>query len=161
MLLPQTSQYALRAMACLAALPPGESINSRDLAEVSAIPRRFLSKVMRSLVVAGLVSARKGHHGGFVLARPTKSISFTEILDATHFTMDPTHCAFGFKACDEKNPCPLHPAWKELKEIYGDWAAGTTLSSTVRKKKPAPRGKGSSRRVSGVRTSRARPTPSS
>lgn len=132
MLLPQSSQYALRAMACLAAMPPDGALNSKELANVTGIPHRFLSKVMRALVVAGLVTSRKGHHGGFALAREAENIAYSEILAAVGFAVDPTDCAFGFAACDEKNPCPLHESWKELKELCRSWAAGTSLASTVR-----------------------------
>lgn len=132
MLLPQTSQYALRAMACLAATGPDSALNSRELSDATSIPHRYLSKVMRALVVAELVTSRKGHHGGFALARTPEDIRYTEILTAVGFAVDPTDCAFGFAACDEKKPCPLHESWKELKELCRTWAAGTSLASTIR-----------------------------
>ena len=76
MILNQTAVYALRAMAVLARLAPGEFLRSVELAEHTNVPVHYLGKVMRLLVLAELVRSRKGHGGGFTLRRsPEKPIS--------------------------------------------------------------------------------------
>ena len=129
-LLPQRAIYALRAMAMLANLAPGESLRSDELAEQAAIPIAFVSKVMRRLVAGGLVDSRRGHGGGFRLAAPPSRISFRAILAAVGFELDPQQCAFGFAACDAQNPCALHFTWAALKQSMAGWADGATLADT-------------------------------
>jgi Rrf2 family iron-sulfur cluster assembly transcriptional regulator len=129
-ILNQTAVYALRAMAALAGLAPGESIRAVELAERTLVPVHYLSKVMRRLVVAGLVIGRKGHGGGFSLARPPRSITLADVLAATDVTTDTGQCAFGWGDCDPDDPCSLHPAWSHLQEVLDDWAGGTTLEQT-------------------------------
>jgi Rrf2 family protein len=127
LLLSQTTEYALRAMAHLAANSTETAVTASELAEASGIPTHYVSKVMRRLVVAGLCSAQRGHHGGFALARAPSEIRFSEIIEAA----DPDHaslgCAFGYARCDLKCPCPLHESWAPLKDQFAAWAKRTTL----------------------------------
>jgi Rrf2 family iron-sulfur cluster assembly transcriptional regulator len=129
MLLTQTAEYALRAMATLATLAPGEAIRAVDLAEKTGIPVHYLSKVMRRLVVQRLVTSRKGHGGGFALGRPPNKITFEEILKVDPYFESTTQCAFGWGNCNNSNPCPLHSTWSELKDAFHNWASTTTLAA--------------------------------
>jgi Rrf2 family protein len=127
-LFPNTVVYALRAMGWLALVPAGERVPSKDLSQVTHIPGHYLSKVMRRLVSAGLLSARKGHGGGFALARPPEQITIGEVLLAVDYRIEPETCAFGWGRCDSHEPCPLHPVWGRLKAAFTDWADTTTLA---------------------------------
>jgi Rrf2 family protein len=102
-----------------------------DLARRVAIPAPYASKIFRQLVVAGLLSAKKGHGGGFRLARRPQAIRFRDVLAAVGLTAESERCAFGWEACDPAHPCPLHPAWVGLKDALGTWAAGTTLADVA------------------------------
>jgi Rrf2 family protein len=130
MLLNQTAEYAFRAMAYLASRPDLQvAVPSAELAEAANIPSHYVSKVMRRLVVAGLVTSQRGHGGGFRLAVDPAMITFSAILKATDLDPRNQRCAFGFGQCDVKNPCHLHPAWSRLKESFNSWAESTTLDS--------------------------------
>ena len=128
MRLTQTAEYALRAMAYLANLPDGQAIRARDLAVPTAIPPHYLSKLMRHLVVAGLVHSQKGHHGGFMLAHPKEKITLEAVLAAANVSLVADECAFGWKRCNNGHPCPLHNAWKQLRGACIQWAQNTTLA---------------------------------
>jgi Rrf2 family protein len=125
-----TAEYALRAMACLVNAD-GDTLTSDDLAELGSIPRHYVSKVMRQLVVAGIVEARRGRGGGFRLTRPPGDINYAEVLAAVGGLADPTRCAFGHEHCNPDEPCPLHPAWARLQELFEAWAASSTLDETA------------------------------
>jgi Rrf2 family transcriptional regulator, iron-sulfur cluster assembly transcription factor len=131
MLLTQTAEYALRAMATLASLAPGEALRAVDLAERTGIPVHYLSKIMRRLVLQRLVTSRKGHGGGFSLGRPPAKITFEEILSVDPYFETTTQCAFGWGNCNKNNPCLLHSTWSGMKESFQKWARTTTLA-TVR-----------------------------
>jgi len=137
MLVSQTSEYALRAMAWLASAPPGEPVRSRDLAAGSGIPLHYLSKILRRLVLADLLVSQKGKRGGFVLARPTEEIRFLDILAAVDAYPTQGRCAFGWGECDEDNPCTMHVTWSELNAKILGWAENTTLAD-VQSKIPDP-----------------------
>lgn len=130
-LLPQTAEYALRAMAHLVSQPRDTGVRASDLSEATGIPLAYLSKILRRLVVAGLLGSKKGHGGGFVLVRAPERVSFLEVLDAVDFDADPSDCAFGWSRCDPNHPCPLHPTWSRLKDTFRTWAAETTLQTVL------------------------------
>jgi len=129
-LLALTPTYALRAMAVLANLDPGETLTSSALSERTGVPVHYLSKIMRRMVVAGLASSRKGHGGGFALGRPPHKITFAAILAATDLTLEPGQCGFGFGSCDPRALCPLHPTWSGLQSTLQRWAEDSTLADT-------------------------------
>lgn len=130
MILNQTGQYALRAMAALANLEPGESLRAGELSERTGVPVHYLSKVMRQLVLSGLVSSRKGHGGGFALRRAPRAITMQEVLDAVGVSTSSGVCAFGWGRCNSEDPCSLHEAWSVLSERIESWATTTTLATT-------------------------------
>jgi Rrf2 family protein len=128
MVLSQTAEYALRAMASLATAPAGEPVRAKDLSTATGIPTHYLSKVMRRLVLAGLLVSQKGLGGGFVLAKAPKEIAFIDILTAVDAFPAGGRCAFGWGECDENVPCPLHGSWSQLHEHLQTWAESTTLA---------------------------------
>lgn len=127
MFMTQTAEYALRAAMALAQLPEGHLLAATQLADRTGVPLPYLSKLLRKLVVAGLLHAQKGHHGGFRLARPASSITFADVLDAVGCPIQPDHCAFGAPQCSVHAPCPLHEPWKRLTAAASTWAVQHTL----------------------------------
>jgi Rrf2 family protein len=71
--------YALRAMAELAAAPPGLT-TAEQLASAQQIPPKFLESILAQLRSGGLVSSHRGAEGGYELARPAVEISIAEII---------------------------------------------------------------------------------
>ena len=146
MILPQTAEYALRALACLVRPPGAAGLRSRDIAEVSGVPPAYLQKILRRLVAAGLLESQKGHGGGFRLAREPRKIRFVDVLEAVEGDSKLRACAFGWSRCDPSRPCPLHPAYAELKESFSAWASRMTLADVL---DVAPRRRPRSARSSG------------
>ena len=119
-------------MAYIARTEPGQRIRTRDLAAAVDIPPAFLSKIMRRLTEVGILDAKKGHHGGFLLAREPQEVRFIDIMRAVDFEPAIDHCLFGLKNCDAENPCPLHNEWGTLKGQIENWARTHTLSDSLK-----------------------------
>jgi Rrf2 family nitric oxide-sensitive transcriptional repressor len=75
----QTTEYALRAMACLANAP-GELVPTMTLATRASVPANYLAKVLQQLATAGLIQGRRGVGGGYRLARSAADINLLEIV---------------------------------------------------------------------------------
>ena len=130
-LLRHSAEYALRAMTIVAKEHHRGPVSATRLAEATGVPKHYLSKVLRRLVLASLLVAQRGHGGGFSLARPARLISFGEVLEAVGFTPDSHRCAFGWGDCNHARPCPLHPAFSRLNEGVLGWLAETSLADVV------------------------------
>jgi Rrf2 family protein len=124
----QTSEYAMRAMGQLALQEEGLFLPTASLAEATGIPAHYLSKIMRRMVVAELVSAKKGHSGGFALARPAKEIAMIEVLKAVDHPFKTNHCVFGWNQCDPNAPCPMHHMWSDISDRFEEWARRYSLA---------------------------------
>ena len=72
--------YALRALAELAAAPPGQPVKGERLATAQEIPLKFLENILLELRHAGLVASQRGADGGYWLGgRRRRSASPTSI----------------------------------------------------------------------------------
>jgi len=75
--------YACRVMAELARLHgSGELAQIEHLAQTEAVPANFLAQILLKLRNGGLITSRRGNHGGYTLARPPDEISLYDILVA-------------------------------------------------------------------------------
>jgi Rrf2 family protein len=73
--------YGLRAMAELAAAPPGP-VKGERIATAQAIPMKFLENILLELRRAGLVRSQRGAEGGYHLARPAPEITVADVIRA-------------------------------------------------------------------------------
>jgi Rrf2 family protein len=104
-LISQTSEYALRAMLYLAGSERRMSVHS--ISEAVDVPTAYLGKVLKHLVRAGLVTARRGPGGGVALARPTSRITLLDIVNAVDPVEHVHRCPLRHKE-DDARLCPLH-----------------------------------------------------
>ena len=75
------TDYALRAMAELAAAPPGP-VKGERLASFQEIPLKFLENILTELRRAELVATQRGAEGGYRLARPAEEITLADVIRA-------------------------------------------------------------------------------
>jgi Rrf2 family protein len=68
-------------MVHIAGEKPNTPIASHEIAQAHDIPERFLLKVLKPLVSAGLLYSVKGPHGGYRLARPANQISVLDVIE--------------------------------------------------------------------------------
>lgn len=127
MLISQTAEYALRAMAHVVLTGDKELVRARDVAAATGVPLAYASKVLKRLVQVKLLESQRGHHGGFRLTRPPRQIKLIDVLSALDETLLDDHCLFGRTLCDLTKPCPLHHAFFPLKQAVLDWSRRTTL----------------------------------
>lgn len=72
--------YGVRAILYLAV--KGSTCSSREISEEMSVPRDYLIQLALRLRNAGLIKARPGKNGGYVLAKDPSEITIGQILDA-------------------------------------------------------------------------------
>jgi Iron-dependent Transcriptional regulator len=73
--------YALRALAELAAAPPGP-VKAEQIATAQSIPLKFLENILLELRRVEIVTSRRGAEGGYRLARPAAEVSWSSAARA-------------------------------------------------------------------------------
>src|SRR5438270_2741518 len=96
-MLSQTAEYALRAMVALATRR-GQARTAHDLAEAARVPLDYLSKVLNSLVRAGLISGQRGRGGGFQSVRSPGEITVLQVVSAVDPLRRFRTCPLGLEA---------------------------------------------------------------
>ncbi|MFO0830388.1 MAG: Rrf2 family transcriptional regulator [Phycisphaerales bacterium] len=102
----QTTEYALRAMSCLA-LAPEELVPTTTLAEMTHVPPNYLAKVLQQLAAAKLITGRRGVGGGYRLARPSDQINLLDVIQSVGRLERIKSCPLGLSN-HGTNLCPLH-----------------------------------------------------
>jgi Rrf2 family protein len=82
MRIPLKADYAIRALAELAAAPVGEWLKAEHIAARQEISTRFLLNIFTELRHTGIVRSQRGKEGGYRLGRSPETISLAEILRA-------------------------------------------------------------------------------
>lgn len=133
--LPRMQRYALASIFALAQTPKERRPTSDELAERTGAPRPMLTKVLRRLVVAGLIEGERGHHGGYRLLRQADNILIAEILNAVTeegSVEGPRECALRIHACDPEHKCVLHDRWMAATEPVAQLVSSITVGEAIR-----------------------------
>jgi FeS assembly SUF system regulator len=107
------TDYATVLLATLASEPQRVQ-TAASLAEQTRIAAPTVSKLLKQLHRAGLVTSTRGLHGGYQLARPAAQISAAAILDALEGPVALTDCAVGHGNCDIEETCRVGRVWQRL-----------------------------------------------
>lgn len=76
------SDYAVRAMAELAAAGAHGAVKAEQIAVAQDIPLNFLLGILRELRNSHLVRSQRGREGGYVLSRPAAEITLADVIRA-------------------------------------------------------------------------------
>ena len=107
------TDYATVLLAVLAAQPERVQ-TAAALAEQTHIAAPTVSKLLKQLQRAALVSSTRGLHGGYQLARPATQISAAAILDALEGPMALTDCSVARGQCEIEQSCRVGHVWQRL-----------------------------------------------
>jgi FeS assembly SUF system regulator len=107
------TDYATVLLAALASEPQRVQ-NTASLAGQTRIAAPTVSKLLKQLQRAGLVSSTRGLRGGYQLARPAAQISAAAILDALEGPMALTDCSAGHGQCEIEESCRVGRVWQRL-----------------------------------------------
>lgn len=132
-MLSKTAEYALRAIACLGK-DPDTPVSANKLAELTKVPRRYLTRVLQDLCAVGLVQSRPGPGGGYELVKPTSELTILDVVNAVDPIQRIKRCPLGLTK--HTKLCPLHA---ELDRAYAATEAafaGVTIQDLVGSTRP-------------------------
>ena len=138
MLVSQKSQYALRAVFELTKRLGQGPVKIAQIAQIQAIPTRFLEVILSQLKQGGFVESRRGNEGGYMLARKPGNLSVGEVIEFVQGPVGPIDCISGSSKAGE---CPLYGGcvfmsmWQEVKDAISIVYDKTKFSDLVEKER--------------------------
>ena len=121
--------YACRVMAELARLHGSGTLAQIDhLAKTEEVPANFLAQILGQLREHGLITSRRGNHGGYTMARPPEEISLYDIMMAVEGGC--LHLSGNFQGRSGRR---LKQIWDEISETLVEKTKSYTLDQLATK----------------------------
>lgn len=123
----------------LADLADGHFASAADVAGATGIGLPTVSKLLKALGRAGLVTSTRGSHGGYRIARDAVEISAAEIIDALEGPVSITACSSSEIHCDFESVCSVGGAWQRINVAIRRALDDVSLADLLRTRSPIPR----------------------
>jgi FeS assembly SUF system regulator len=131
------TDYGTMVLAQLAASDSRLS-TAAEVADATRLAQPTVSKLLKSLVRAGLVVSTRGAQGGYALARPAAAISAAAIIDALEGPVAITECSSGLGCCDLESFCRVGMAWQRINQSIRKALDDVTLADLQQRREPLP-----------------------
>ncbi len=123
--------YALRAVIYLSVQPDDRPVPVSEIAASRSIPQKFLEKIIKNLIRAGLVRSQRGAHGGYTLARAPELVSFRDVIEAVEGPISINICVSERRDCSVLSSCNMQHIWQEGQRRMLEYFSDTTLADVL------------------------------
>jgi Rrf2 family protein len=124
----RATDYAVRVLIHLAALPEGQKMQLNTLAELTGVRGTFLSKILQRLVHRGLVTSYRGTGGGFCLKASPANVTLLQVIESIEGPTRLNVCLREGDSCTRKSWCGVHPVWKEAQSALTGVLGGVSIA---------------------------------
>jgi len=108
----------------------------KDISDRQDISKKYLEQIVPFLNRSQLLSANKGHMGGYRLARDPDLITVRQILESAEGSLTPVSCMDDEpNLCDKAADCLTLPIYKGLYEVIIKYLDGITLADIIQSEK--------------------------
>lgn len=137
-------KYGLKALVHLASLAPDETALSAEIAQANNISKKFLDAILGQLREAGLVRAKKGPGGGYMLAKPPDTIRIGNAIRKLDGPLAPIACASRTayrpcKDCRDPKSCVVRMSMTRVRDAISQVLDGMTLAEMIAVDRGGPR----------------------
>ncbi len=113
----KSCEYAIKAMIFVGQKSQGGAkVSVKEIADGINAPEHFIAKILQELSRKNLMLSMKGPNGGFYMEKADLKTSLSDIVKAIDGDKIYNECVLGLKACSQKNPCPVHNEYIEIKK---------------------------------------------
>ena len=112
--------------------------SAADVAAATGIAPPTVSKLLKLLARAGLVSSTRGANGGYRLSQAPHEISAADVIDALEGPVSITECSASDGDCEHEGICSVGDAWQRINVAIRRALQDITLNDLVRSNGPVP-----------------------
>ncbi|MER3439475.1 MAG: Rrf2 family transcriptional regulator [Chloroflexota bacterium] len=134
-------EYGVRAMVALARNYGVGPMSIAAMAKESSVPYAYLEQLIVPLRRAGLVTSKRGAHGGYQLARPPEQVRVGEIYRVMEGPVAPMDCVsenVEDQTCPLIEGCETRPVWLKVRDSIVEALDSLTLADLVSQSKRRP-----------------------
>ena len=117
---------------------PAAVCSAADVSAATGIAVPTVSKLLKSLARAGLVTSTRGAHGGYKLSRAPTDISAADVIDALEGPVSITECSASDSNCDYESVCSVGNSWQRINVAIRRALEEVSLRDLMRANSPVP-----------------------
>lgn len=110
---------------------PGRCRSAHELAQATGIAEPTVGKLCRQLGQAGLLQARRGVNGGYLLARRPEDVSVGDVVSVMEGPIALTRCIEHGEHCPMDTHCGVRANWWQINDAIEHALASVTLADMV------------------------------
>lgn len=125
-------RYGSRAILEIARSHSRVPVKRKDIAKTQKLSPSYLENILISLKNSGIIDARRGANGGYVLTRDPSEISLLDVILALEGTMAPVECLENDSACERIGRCSTRKIWKKMQEARENVLRSVSVSDLLK-----------------------------
>jgi len=110
------TDYAMLVLSAMAK-EPAEVMSASCLADHLRLPVPTVSKILKTLGDAGLVTSIRGADGGYHLGKPAASIHVAAVIEAMEGDFAMTECCESTNLCSLGASCAMQENWLKINHL--------------------------------------------
>jgi Rrf2 family transcriptional regulator, nitric oxide-sensitive transcriptional repressor len=119
------------ALKVIAMKPEGALTSAKEVVEQTGCPFDPAARVMQILAQKGILRSEQGAHGGYLLVRDLRSVSYLELTEIVLGPMGVARCLQNEETCELQATCniitPMSVLNKRLSDFYARLSVGELL----------------------------------
>jgi FeS assembly SUF system regulator len=103
-------------------------MSASKIASKTGLNLPTVSKLLKTLSKAKLVTSIRGSQGGYSLAKKSSTISAAEIIDAFEGPVAITECSASYHSCSLESQCGVGEAWQKINQAIRNTLENISLT---------------------------------
>ncbi|MFN8407128.1 MAG: Rrf2 family transcriptional regulator [Sphingobacteriaceae bacterium] len=137
-MLSKKAKYAIRALIVLGENYDKPPMKISAIAEKGHIPKKFLEQILLLLRNSGLLSSKKGAHGGYNLSKDSREIYIAQIMRITDGPIAMVPCvSLNFYSrcteCQEEKTCGIRDVFTDVRDSTLRILAETSIFDVIQR----------------------------
>lgn len=129
------TDYAIVVLS-LMARESDRTFAAAEVAERTGITAPTVSKLLKSLTRARIVSSMRGVKGGYRLSLPPEQTSVASVIDALEGPIAITECGVAQDSCQQSHSCHIRGNWNVINRAVRTALESVTLTDMVKPQHP-------------------------
>jgi FeS assembly SUF system regulator len=121
------SDYALVLLIEFARAKPERAFSARELAVLTRIPRPTVSKVLKQLTRANILTSARGSHGGYRMTSRPIAVPVSRVLEIFEGPLSVSECLVAGTHCAAEHFCPVQGSWSRVNKTINHALSQLTI----------------------------------